>query len=284
MYDVIVALGSTSGVLPGGFTVTTLGAFSVPTVVTALASTSLDDDPTMTGDGLELYFNSTRPGGSGGGDIWVSMRASVTDPWQAPVPVTSVNDTGSETTPGVTADGLELYIGSNRAGGLGGTDIYVSTRTTRSDAWSTPVRVTELSTASAEHGVQPSASGLAIVFNSDRNGTTQLFIATRASRTAPWGAPVQMSELASGDEADASLAADERAIVFQSGMRPGNLGGSDLHLAQRVSATVAFEQPVPLIELNSAANDSDGWLSEDLRYILFTSDRDGTSQIYEASR
>lgn len=283
-YDVLVTLGPHSGMLAGGFTVTALGAFSAPTVVTALAGSSADDDPTMTADGLELYFNASRPGGAGGGDIWVTTRASRGDAWTTPTPVVELNTASSETTPGVSADGLSLYLGSDRAGGLGATDIYVATRASRADPWSTPAQVTELATTASEHGVQPAASGLTIVFNSNRDGATQLYVTTRTSQAEPWGVPQPLPELASGDEADPTLAGLERVIVFHSTTRSAGVGGSELYLARRADATLPFEAPMPITELNSTTSDSDGWISEDLRYVLFTSDRSGVSQIYEASR
>ncbi len=284
VYDVALALGSNTDTLPSGFTVLALGAFSAPTPVTALSSSAADDDPTMTADHLELYFNSNRAGGMGGADIWISTRASATDPWGPPAPVVPVNSTTTETTPGVSADGLTLYFSSDRAGGLGGTDIYVSTRATRADAWTVPAHVGELASVSAEHGTQPSASGRSLVFNSDRSGSTLLYITTRASLTAPWDAPRPITELSSGDEADPTLVAEDQVIVFHSTTRGGGVGGSELYLARRAAPSLPFDAPVPIPELNSPASDSDAWLSDDQRHALFASDRSGTSQIYEASR
>ena len=54
-----------------------------PTVNTGF----IDAGPALSKDGLSLYFNSSRPGGFGGNDIWVSRRASREDAWGAPVNV-----------------------------------------------------------------------------------------------------------------------------------------------------------------------------------------------------
>lgn len=48
-------------------------------------SASSDQGPAISKDGLTLYFHSNRPGGLGAFDMWVSQRASVDDPWGAPV-------------------------------------------------------------------------------------------------------------------------------------------------------------------------------------------------------
>src|SRR5262249_6104396 len=57
-------------------------------------------------DGLSLYFNSNRPGGVGGPDIWVSQRDSVDDEWGAPVNLgPTINTTSAETVPAFSRDG-----------------------------------------------------------------------------------------------------------------------------------------------------------------------------------
>jgi hypothetical protein len=53
----------------------------------------------------------------------------VSDPWSTPVNLgPSVNTAASETRPSLSWDGTALYFGSNRAGGDGDSDHYVTTR------------------------------------------------------------------------------------------------------------------------------------------------------------
>ena len=94
----------------------------------------------------ELYFSSTRAGGFspdapgavvGDGDIYVSVvRAS--GKIDAPVLVDGVNTSANDLRPHLRRDGLELFFDSNRAGTLGGFDIWSAVRETASDAWSLP--------------------------------------------------------------------------------------------------------------------------------------------------
>jgi hypothetical protein len=91
--------------------------------------TATDQGPTVRGDGREMLFFSTRPGGSGGADLWTSTRRSVHDPWSPPVNLASLNSTAAEQQPSLSGDGRTLVFASGRSGGFGGTDIYVSTRT-----------------------------------------------------------------------------------------------------------------------------------------------------------
>jgi len=89
-----------------------------------------DQGPTLRSDGREVFFFSTRPGGIGGADLWTSTRRSVHDPWTPPVNLGApVNSTAAEQQPSLSSGGRSLLFASNRTGGLGGTDIWVSTRT-----------------------------------------------------------------------------------------------------------------------------------------------------------
>ena len=44
-------------------------------------SSAMDFDSSISPDGLSLYFGSERSGGSGGKDLWVTMRETVSGPW-----------------------------------------------------------------------------------------------------------------------------------------------------------------------------------------------------------
>jgi hypothetical protein len=79
------------------------------------------------GENWEIaYWTSTRPGGYGGNDIWMSER--VDGVWQEAVNLgPQVNSAASEHHSIPSADGRSLYVTSDRAGGFGGEDIYVTT-------------------------------------------------------------------------------------------------------------------------------------------------------------
>ncbi len=76
------------------------------------------------------YWTSTRPGGYGGNDIWMSER--VDGVWQQAVNLGSqVNSAGSEHHSLPSADGRSLYITATRDEGYGEEDIYVTHRDDR---------------------------------------------------------------------------------------------------------------------------------------------------------
>src|SRR6266704_1047693 len=62
--------------------------------------------------------------------------------WSTPANLgTTINTTFTETGPALSKDGLSLYFYSNRPGGFGGNDIWVSQRESANDAWGTPVNL-----------------------------------------------------------------------------------------------------------------------------------------------
>jgi len=86
------------------------------------------------GDGREMIFwpggaAGSRPGSVGLADLWVSTRLTPNDPWSEPHNLgPGVNSTSAEFTVGLSHDGRTLLFGSNRGGGLGLFDLWVSYR------------------------------------------------------------------------------------------------------------------------------------------------------------
>jgi Tol biopolymer transport system component len=111
------------------------GRFAAPELLPVVNSTSDDARPNLRRDGLELVFDSNRPGGHGGFDAYVSTRSSTDQPWGVPQNLgPDVNSAANETRPSLSWDGFRLYVGSNRAGATGpagvppAPDIYVAER------------------------------------------------------------------------------------------------------------------------------------------------------------
>ena len=76
-----------------------------------------------------IVFDSDRPGGEGGFDIWYAHRATPHGSWSAPVNAgAAINAASSETGASLSRDGQRLYFGSNRPGFRGNSDIFVSQR------------------------------------------------------------------------------------------------------------------------------------------------------------
>ncbi len=89
-------------------------------------NTSYNDwSPCISSDGQRLYFASSRPDGYGDNDIYVSEKVDGT--WQGAVNLGHViNTVEGEKGPWISSDGTKLYFDSDRSGGQGNSDIWVS--------------------------------------------------------------------------------------------------------------------------------------------------------------
>jgi hypothetical protein len=98
-----------------------------PSFVAELNSATEDARPAIRKDGLEVIFHSRRPP-SLGRDLWVSTRATVLDPWSSPIQLSTVNSPDNDLQANLSDDGEGLFFSSNRSGGLGQDDIWMSKR------------------------------------------------------------------------------------------------------------------------------------------------------------
>ncbi len=139
-------------------------------------SSALENGPDISSDGLELYFSTRidtadRPG-FGSHDIWVTTRKSKGDPWGTPVNLgPTVNSSALEGGPSISPDGLSLYFNSERPGGFGHRDIWVTTRKTKDDPWGTPVNLgPTVNSSGIENNPDISSDGSTLYFVSGRPG------------------------------------------------------------------------------------------------------------------
>jgi len=88
-------------------------------------TSAFDRRSTISANGLVLFFDSSRSGGYGSNDIWMTTRPTTSDAWTQPVNLgPTVNSPSSDATPCISANGTTLYFGSYRPGGLGDVDIW----------------------------------------------------------------------------------------------------------------------------------------------------------------
>jgi hypothetical protein len=86
-----------------------------------------EESPTVTADGLNMYFSSNLPGGQGGVDLWGSHYNSVSETWGPPYHLgVEINTSDTEQFPAVSSDGTFMVLISNRPGGFGNFDLWMS--------------------------------------------------------------------------------------------------------------------------------------------------------------
>jgi hypothetical protein len=218
-------------------------AWGTPVNLGAVVNTaSIDRSPALSRDGHYLFFASDRTGGLGGLDVWVAWRANTRDDfgWEAPVnlgaPVNSAStDAGPNFFENDDAGVPLLFMATNRPGGPGGLDVYVSALA--GGQFGPPALIPELNTPQLDLTPGVRHDGLEIVIASSRPGgagSQDLWVATRASVSEPWSVPVNLGVPinSSAPENFPTLSADRRALFFDSA-RVGGFGGSDLYVSTR---------------------------------------------------
>jgi len=240
-------------------------------------SSSEDYGPSISADGLSLYFQSRRPGGYGLEDIWVTKRTTVSDPWEEPVNLgPTINSSGDDGSPSISADGLELYFGSWRPGGYGGTDLYVTTRVTTNDDWSAPVNLgATVNSSDAETLAEISADGLELFFGSDRPGGLggwDIWVTTRTTINDDWREPVNLGPTVNSSSGDGapSISADSLSLFFDSS-RPGGHGSWDIWVTTRATKDDDWGLPVNLgPAVNTAYGEAGPSISADGLQLYFS--------------
>jgi WD40-like Beta Propeller Repeat len=275
--------------------------FGAPVVVQNLAGTGHRDNPSLTADLLEIYF-TTNEDPAGNGDVWSAKRASIADPFENAAPIAEVNSADRETSSAISADGLTLWFGSDRPGGAGGLDVWVSRRASRTAAWPAPANVQALNTSADDIPRPPGQHQLVMPMASTKNTATnfadrnyQTYLANRSDPDASFQSPLTIPEIDTTDRpvVDGSLTDDGLAIFFASvrgfasteDAGPGIDAGAmdaEMMVAFRRSTEEPFVYSMPLGDLNSTGNDRDPWISPDGTVFYFTSDREGATYIYEA--
>jgi Tol biopolymer transport system component len=255
-------------------------------------SPAVDQHPAFSPDGLSLYFSSERPGGMGGADLWVSHRATTSAAWGTAVPIPALNSPASEFAPAFDPRGQWLFFGSERDGGCGGRDLWVSFRLSTKDdlAWLPPVNLGcgRLSWPGFDDGptyFRDAKSGIGtLFFISDRPGGLggrDVWMASNHDGGA-FGAPVNVAELNSAvDDARPAVSADGLEFFFTSA-RPGSvlLGSTpstDIWASTRSSTTAAWSTPINVTAVNTSATEGAPALSSDGTTMVFQSNRPGTT-------
>ena len=136
------------------------------------------------GGAPQLYFGSSRPGGPGAADIYLSEQMA-DGSFGPAMMVTELSSPSNESRPSIRHDGLEILFHSNRTGSFGAaSDLWVATRESTLDAWSTPVNLgSTINTTSVEQNAYLSSDGMTLFFSSDRPGGfggLDLYMSTRA--------------------------------------------------------------------------------------------------------
>jgi len=200
-------------------------AFANVTALASLNDPSTDDAwPTVTADGLSIFFEAQRTGTP---QVWVATRTTVVGTFSAPTAVANIGPMGAQ--PFVLPDGSALYFSSpgdlDRAGrGASG-------------QLGAPVTLSTLNTPSHDYLPALTPDELTIYFASDRpdspaKGDLDIWMSKRASRDVQFEAPVNVLELnTASEEVPTWVSPDNCRLYFSS--RRGSTGAAKIYVVER---------------------------------------------------
>ena len=254
------------------------GPWSAPVNLRTVNSSSQDWAPWISSDGLELVFSSYRTGPP---RLYRTIRPDRASPFALPQAV-PLDRNASEAT--LSADRLTVWF-SNTPNGYSQTDIWVATRADANAAFG-PSSVVAVLNGATYADLDPSVSDdeLTIAFHSTRSGTEDIFVSTRATRTAPWGAPMPQPALStSAVDWEPALTDDAAELYFSS----DRIGSTErIYRATRLNG--AYVAPVAMTEtLVGGGAETSPAISGDQRTMVFTSSSnagEGAEDIWEIQR
>jgi hypothetical protein len=280
---VVVALGTTPNVR-ADFT------FGEPVKFGSAMLQNGDDIDCFSSDGLEMFIN--RYLSAENIDLYVLKRASVDDDWGPPVSLgPAVNTPQLDWIASISTDGLTLYFQSNRPGGYGATDLYMTTRATGNDPWGPAVNLgPTINSSATDADVWISADGLELYFMSTRSGGYggfDLYVSGRTTTDDPWGNPVNLGPVVNSayNEGGPGLSVDGLVLLLQDNAkpRPGGSGSSDFWMTRRASLSDPWQTPVNLgPTINGPGLEFLPRISADGRTLYFGTDSRGPWEALQA--
>jgi Tol biopolymer transport system component len=197
-----------------------------------------------------------------------------------------VNSAWTDGCPAISRDGLSLYFASDRPGGYGLRDIYVSRRPSGDSAWGAPENLGPgVNGPGDDICPTPMPNGRELYFVSNGSGGCggyDLYVVWRRDRQESGG--WQDSENlgcgvnSSANEIGPSIYEDENTgapVLYFSSNRGGGLGGMDIY-ASTMGEDGIFGPAQLVPELSTPQNDQQPSIRKDGLEIFFASNRPGS--------
>jgi hypothetical protein len=168
-----------------------------------VSSEFFDLTPSISMDGLDLYFGSNRPGpfSPPWPDLWVSHRASINDPWGDAVNLgAGINTPLFEGSIDISPDQRTAYFGGVTPDLV--FDIYVATRRSSHEPFGPRVKLMPpINSANHDYGPALTPDGHTMFFTSSVDNPfapgaiSYLFVSERPHEHAPWGPRIDLDTI-----------------------------------------------------------------------------------------
>jgi hypothetical protein len=193
-------------------------------------------------------------------------------------------------------DGLDLYMASNRPGGVGGLDIWVAHRVSTDAPFGPPVNLGEPVNSVADDFCPTPVRGHGLFFVSREAlpgacGLADIYF-SRRDPSGAWAEPVHLACAPEGpngpldEQGPSYVELDGDAFLFFSSSSAAVPG--DIYVSERL-ANGSFGPASPVVELNSAGNDIQPNVRKDGLEIVFSSNHgypgaQGLQDVYVSTR
>lgn len=185
----------------------------------------------ISADGKTMVYTACgMAGGKGSCDIYITYK--VGNQWIKPKNLGSpVNSRHWESQPSLSADGRTLYFVSNRPGGFGKKDIWMSTLTD-TNTWTPPVNLGEtINTKDEEESPFIHADGKTLFFSTDGHygmGKKDMFV-TQRHANGSWRTPVNMGYPLNTHSKESHIVVNAAGTKgYFASNQYGSLGGIDI--------------------------------------------------------
>ena len=243
---------------------TVLGAWGTPaTIPGADDPTNNEDDPTLSSDGLELYFALQVPPADK--NLYKMTRASRSAPFGAPIAQTAFNSANTDESPRLSYDDLTIYFGQNG-------DIMTATRASLTAAWGPISVVPGVSTAVYEKWLSVCGDNSHFVvsrLNTAANGQ-DLYQGTLGA-----GAGTLIANLSTtSNETSTFVSKDCLTLYFASNRVAAN--GTQIYMSTRATIADPWSDPVAApAPFDGGTDNEDAGYTPDGHLFVFASTRAG---------
>lgn len=260
-----------------------------PVRLADVLNTGADDyEPRVSWDGLTVYFVRGKAGENA--DIFTAQRTP--QGWTDAAPLAALNSEHEDLGPQPTADGRSIYFYSDRPGGCGGYDLWVSHL--GDSGWQAPVNLgPTVNSEFNDYGPAVAPAGDLLYFASNRpqpddaagpnpdawpatvredlyRRDYDLYVS--AITDAGFGPAAALTDLNSSAHEGAPVASPVGDFLYFASDRPGGAGGFDIYRARRLDG--AYLAPENLGRaVNTPANELDPGLTMGGFALFFSSDR-----------
>ncbi|MEJ7595530.1 MAG: hypothetical protein WKF77_28790 [Planctomycetaceae bacterium] len=262
--------------------------------------------PHFTDGGTTLYFTLRSEGGQA--DIYRSRLTH--GEWETAEPVKSLNSESDDIGAVPSSDGRQLFLYSNRPGGIGGFDLYVSQW--HGGDWTLPANVgMPVNSAAAEYDPAISHDGRSLYFASNRDraaatpdptgdepgnassgalrhresNTFDVYVGVRDDMNAPWKSVASQDVINRPDSNEGApfVSSNGAFLYFASDrtVRAGEKRNLDLFRSNITGGTASASVPENLGPgINTPDHETDPALSPEGFTLVYTAHRDGHERLF----